>query len=498
MQSPRSANSADGNVAVTTNYDGRRLVNSPTSLEACRVEGVLPELLLLRDLQRGKLDPADDPYASCACANAEQLQVKKDFIERKRKNLVNTIRAARERIQLARKKQASSPTRLPNISSGADSPRNAATRSPGKSKPDSAAAGTSSTNADGTSSSPSPGSSPRRPRKPEGTTAPRPNAFHNVPMPPDVTEAAQLFETLRSQAAEKAGREARWQSKMERIEAQKRAASARRTEKAAAHAAAVEQKVATAQQRAQERELERQRRAEETVEREEVKLRTISAQRTERHRELRTTRVDRGRKEREEVERREEQRVEALREKLERANNASREAQDRQAKERERRAFLSELQAAAYREQTTRTHRAKEHRSLELESRLLEAQERRQEAQHDRDQHQFQKTLQREVIARQKHEIAAFMQSHGRASPDAAPPSWLEPQLRSLKEKQKAPQTARGPRPPSSVRGDAAPSRTARGNAAATRAFKVREPFTINSAATPRKQAFAPWMFQSD
>jgi hypothetical protein len=503
MLSPRAAgNSADGKVAVTTSYDGRRLVSSPTSLEACRIEGVLPELLLLRDLQRGKLDPADDPYASCACANAEQLQMKNDFIERKRRALVSNVCQARERLLLAGKKQPPPPAaRLPNIGGApgtATGTRQGRQASPGGR---SAASSPRATAGDGREGDGNASASRRADRVGTAKSASSSSAtalggtVHSVPLPPDLTDAAQLFETLRSQAAQNAAREARWQEKMDKIEEKVRTASVRRAEKAATRAATHDKRAVTAQRRAQELDQERQRKALELVEREDEKLRTISAQRTQRHQEMRTAHPDRGQKEREEMERREEQRVEALREKLDKAQAASSEAQERQARDRERRAFLSDLQGAAYREQTARTSRAKEHRSLELEQRLLEAQARRDEQQQERDQHQFQKSLLREVVARQKQEVVAFMQSTGgRVSPSAPPPQWLEPQLQTLKEKQKA-STARGPRPPSSPRSDAN-GRTPR--APASRTTKVREPFTIHSAATPRKQAFAPWMYQTE
>ena len=459
MHSPRGASSEGGRVSVV-NYDGRRLVNSPTTLEACRIEGIVPDLLLTREALPRKLDADVDMYAACHCSNPEEVQIKKEFIERKRKALVRAVSVTRDKL-LAAKAHGSV---LPKIKSSAPNPDKPAAEAEAN-----AAA----------SPSPRRGAAPGSP----GTT------FYQVELDPDNTEVAQYYQLLKQDADAEAARLARWNKKMETADEKIRTISARRAQHANAIGALTETKVQQAQRRAAELTLRKQEEAIERVATAEQKIRTFTERKLASHRENRNP--GHGLKEREVAEKREELRIETLRGKLEKANAASEELAKRTAMQRDKRAFLSDLQSAAYRDQNLRAQRATEYRTLQLESRIQEATSKRLTAAQQRDQDHFEQSLRREVINRQKQEVAEFVKQHGLTSPTAPPPAWLEPQLKTLQDKLKA-STARGPRPPSSPRSESSP-RTARSS---TRPFKVREPFTIASADTPRKQAFAPWMYQ--
>jgi DNA repair exonuclease SbcCD ATPase subunit len=491
MQSPRGGSSSGGRVSIV-NYDGRRIVSSPTSLEACRIEGVLPESLLLRDLQRGEVDASHDPYASCTCATTEQLQIKRDFIERKRKALVALVHATREKLVSTRKGDT---LRLPHLSPmSPDGKAGSAVPTPPHSP------GMSPRGA-------SPRASPRAVATPRSQVSPRntttgssspkaPGSFHNVTLPATNVEVAQYYDQLKNQADAEARKQAKWDEKMARVAERAKAAAEQRAQRAAASGEAHDAKLSTVLQRAQALDSERNKKFEETWRKEEEKLQTIAEERT--LRQSQRPKPNRGVKERAAAEKQEVQRLDALREKLAKANEASQELQEKSAKERERRAFLSELQNAAYREQNLRAQRAKGHRMEQLEQRIQEAGWKRVEAEADRDAMLFEKTLQREVVSRQKQEVAEFVRTHGRTSPTLPPPAWLEPQLRALREKQKG-SSGRGPHPPSSPRSELSPRSTLRSSETSPRAFKVREKFTIGDSSEPSvKQAFPAWMFQSE
>jgi chemotaxis protein histidine kinase CheA len=463
-----------GRVSLVANYEGRRLVNTPLSLEACMIEGVVPEMLLHIDHQQGRLDPSLDAYSTCKSANAEFGQLKRDFIERKRRALVATL--VTTRAKLAQTKKPDSP-RLPKLPS----------------RPAATAAG---------SVIPSPPradlGTPRSSRRPHTSSSPHkpifPGSFHQVELPPENTEVAEYFLTLKQQADADVDRMNKWQHKRDTLDARSRAVAAKRAETMAARSASQDARLKSVLQRAQERFDDKQRKFEETWRKEELKLQTVSEQRSIRM----STRCQRDNEARakERAEKSEEKRVEAIRQKMERSEELASKVHETAQKERERRAFLAELQSAAHREQTVRAQRAKDHRTAQLEVRLSEFSDKRDNASHEKDAANFQKTLQREVLARQKQEVADFVRSHGRTSPTAPPPAWLEQQLTTLKDKLRSASTARGTRP--NTRSDVGPPRTSR-TSHSDRTFQVREPFSIGGSSSSQadRQAFASWMYQS-
>jgi hypothetical protein len=439
-------------------YDGRRLLNTPLSLEACRLEGVLPELLLVTN-SRDADNIKPNSFTALLPVSPEQSEAKRGFMERKRQALVNTA-------------QLSYQSLIAAASRGRSPPKTARQKSTGQVA--------------------------TPPPLPRQRKAPRPHlAFHDISLPEDNTEVAQFFTQLQSEANNTTTRLQKWDKHKSAVDNRLTAFTARRAADCEDRSVAIDQRVNTVRHR---RDGDKTRRHDELanlLDRKTQRSLNFTLDRSKKQKETLQRGAGHGDKERAAAVQLEGKRVEVMKEKLEKAKNASMETTMRTQKEQQQRLFMSDLQNAASKEMTLRASRATAHRTEELAFRIEAATRKRDAAADGRANRMHEKALQRELVQRQKRDLQLYVAECVANNQRVEAPAWLSDQLAVLDAKKKvgSPQQSperrneRTPRRP-----EMSPEK--RVNTAST--FAVREKFTISSSQAPSgKQAFAPWMYQS-
>lgn len=496
------------------NYDGSRPVNTPTSLLACRMEGVLPKQLVRQEPPARDTMREQEPQSgagggasgaaakdSKASLEAEKAAVRFRVLERERKALLQVVKGRYDAI----------------VAGGGASTGPSKTGASGGDATTTAAAGASSATAappGGADTGPNTGTAPLG-GTPRGASPSRRRANSDD----DATEAAHYFLLLKQAAETQSRQQQKWKEKERRIaELNEKLAQARR-ERAEKSSAEFEKRLEKAKKAHEAHEATVQSRTRQKMATLDDKIRQADSNKKKLLPKGDTTH---GAAELEAAQRKREEQLKRLHEKIERANEASKAIHAKLEHDRALKLYEAELVATLQEHQAERHRRAAEFKREEIAKRVDEDRRLAAQREAEREAEEKARALRAERIAREKEEIAAYVEQH-KGEIEVRPPRWLEDRLRALEAKKHsrrsaAPATgaaatttsasAAGDDGGGSPRGFAAKSArgsrvTSFGDVASESdrpgTYTPRPPkerFSIGAPRLSERQAFPKWMFE--
>lgn len=471
-----------------SNYDGRRVLDTPMSVEACKQEGVDPVNLVNVELLPQFVRKDDDPYSKIRPTTSDETAAKKAFMQRRRQAMLLQVLSRYEQLKKAGWKPQP-------VVAAPPSPR--------------AAAEVVAADADSSVPLPKPPARPSGVTAADGSQSPlKRNRFGNLVVSQSADEedvVAQYFLSLKKDADKYVERVAKWTEKESLLASKTETVERLRQEKANALHEKVLNSTMKASQMHQKLEVERMQKAAEKVEKVHAAIEEHHAATLKRT--LSPKKVDRGEAERQQAQKLLEEKADKIRARLVKAEQ---EAQAKVAAKQlalQLKEFESKLKEAAYKELCTRAETAREYKRSLLEGRSTNRLTAKASAREERERLQYEKTLLREALERQKLavqeyvksttvEAAAVTTASGKVVP-IFPPTWLATRVK--REEQRA-KTARSSSPlklPPASPSRAVTAESADGSSSSPKRFVPVKPKFQGQPDThdTQSRAFAKWMF---